>query len=287
VDTLHLTLAVALLRFEFLAREPIHFPEGKASNILRGAFGTVFRRLACEPRASRSYSRFFELSGSAHHPRPFVLRAAHLNGRTLSPGESFHFDVNLFDLPASEYVILAFTELAKEGLGPGRRKVQFVSVESSRLTLDLRPNDEAVSRVTVRFLTPTELKHEQKVAPRPEFSTLAARIRDRISALSELYGSGSLEMDSRGFNERASRVRMTRCDITDVQVRRKSSRTGQEHSIGGFIGEAEYEGELSEFVPNLKAAKWTGVGRQTVWGKGELDLVVMHEARLCTPPLYD
>ena len=32
------------LRFSFLAREPIHFPAGKSSNILRGAFGVIFRR---------------------------------------------------------------------------------------------------------------------------------------------------------------------------------------------------------------------------------------------------
>jgi CRISPR/Cas system endoribonuclease Cas6 (RAMP superfamily) len=55
-------------------------------------------------------------------------------------------------------------------------------------------------------------------------------------------------------------------------VERRSSRTGQTHSIGGFVGEAEYEGDLAEFVPYLKAAKWVGVGRQTVWGKGEIDV---------------
>jgi hypothetical protein len=31
-----------------------------------------------------------------------------------------------------------------------------------------------------------------------------------------------------------------------------------------------YEGELSEFVPLLRAACRTGVGRQTVWGHGEI-----------------
>jgi hypothetical protein len=55
-----------------------------------------------------------------------------------------------------------------------------------------------------------------------------------------------------------------------VDVQRRSSKTGQVHSIGGFVGEAEYEGDLAEFVPFLKAAQWTGVGRQTVWGKGEI-----------------
>jgi len=34
----------------------------------------------------------------------------------------------------------------------------------------------------------------------------------------------------------------------------------------------EYEGDLTEFVPYLRAARWTGVGRQTAWGKGAIEI---------------
>ena len=56
------------------------------------------------------------------------------------------------------------------------------------------------------------------------------------------------------------------------------TQTGQVHPIGGFVGEAEYEGELGEFVPYLKAGKWVGVGRQTVWGKGEISVQALPDA---------
>jgi hypothetical protein len=65
-------------------------------------------------------------------------------------------------------------------------------------------------------------------------------------------------------------VRTLGCDIQSVRVTRRSSRTGQRHPIGGFTGSAEYEGDLGEFLPYLEAARWTGVGRQTVWGNGEI-----------------
>ena len=42
------------------------------------------------------------------------------------------------------------------------------------------------------------------------------------------------------------------------------------HPIGGFTGTAEYVGDLAEFLPWLRAARWVGVGRQTVWGKGDV-----------------
>ena len=60
------------LRFPFVAQESIHFSRGNSANILRGAFGTVFRRIACVPhctdprkcelRASCPYARMFEPS---------------------------------------------------------------------------------------------------------------------------------------------------------------------------------------------------------------------------------
>jgi hypothetical protein len=90
----------------------------------------------------------------------------------------------------------------------------------------------------VDFLSPTELKHEHRVASRPEFPILFGRIRDRISTLRRLYGEGPLDID---FQEiaGAAAVRMTRCEGRRVEGRPRSSRTGQSHSIGGFVGVAE------------------------------------------------
>ena len=34
------------------------------------------------------------------------------------------------------------------------------------------------------------------------------------------------------------------------------------------MGSVEYEGDLTPFLPFLRAGEWAGVGRQTVWGKG-------------------
>jgi len=60
-------------------------------------------------------------------------------------------------------------------------------------------------------------------------------------------------------------------DLRWIAARRRSSRTGQTHPLGGFVGEVRYAGEVSEFLPILRAAYWTGIGRQTVWGKGVVE----------------
>lgn len=107
----------------------------------------------------------------------------------------------------------------------------------------------------------------------PLFGILMARIRDRISTLRALYGAGPLEMDFREFGERAAAVRLSSRDVRHVDAERQSRRTGQRHPLGGFVGTAAYEGDLAEFVPYLEAAAHTGVGRQTVWGKGEIAIL--------------
>jgi hypothetical protein len=296
------TFAVHALRFHFLARESIHFPPGKSGNIVRGAFGSIFRKLVCVPECAGAkscplagecaYARIFEPasaggpSGLADPPRPFVFRAHQLDGHTIPPGGRFFFDVHLF-YPQDTwlaYFVLAFDELAASGLGPGRGRAQLTTVlvldgdrrEVEGLAactpIEIPLDPEPASHVLVRFLTPTELKVEGMLAQRPDFPALFSRARDRISTLRGLYGPGSLDIDFRAMADRAGRICMTRCDVVHESYERRSSRTGQTHPLGGFTGEAEYEGELGEFIPFLRAAQWTGVGRQTVWGKGAIEV---------------
>ncbi len=304
------------LRFEFIARDSILFPPGKAANILRGAFGEIFRRLACVPhcrdartceiRESCPYATVFEPlggdnspSGLADSPRPFVFRARHLDGHIVQPGQPFYFDLNVFTRKQEvlAYFVLTFSALAREGLGPKRGKAdlqlvrslavgasperivfdkatQLIAGELDPAALDLSAiPDPAPTAIRIDFLSPTELKHDQKIVERPEFSILFGRIRDRISTLRRLYGTGPLEIDFQETNRRAAAVRMTRCDLHREDAERRSSRTGQSHPIGGFVGSTEYEGDLAEFLPYLNAARWVGVGRQAVWGKGEISAV--------------
>jgi hypothetical protein len=284
-------------RFRFIAQESIYFPEGKSGNILRGAFGTILRKSGSESEYARIFAPVVQGSGPsglADSPRPFVLRAMHLDGRTVRVGQPFDFDLHVFDTWDSllPLFVNAFGSIVTEGLGPRRGRANLESVwQLSRcgepayrvfdgtklfphdpLVLDLTGQETDVHNLRVRFQSPTELKSGSDLVTRPEFHILFARARDRVSTLRTLYGEGPLDLDFRAMGTRASTVQMIRCEIRHVDIVRRSSRTGQVHPISGFIGDAEYEGELTEFVPILSAAQWTGVGRQTVWGKGAIEI---------------
>lgn len=300
-------------RFEFRATTPLYFPAGKAGNIVRGALGLLLRRTACDPQCREAevcrnrehcpYVQCFEprrsngTSGLADPPRPFVIRALQLDGCRIQPGQLFHWDLHVFEQSRSlvPHFAAAFAALRDEGLGPGRGRAELVyirpihadrqtgapllsdgilhSCEAEPVRLPLTPATRTVTRVRLGFLSPTEWKGNGGLAAEPDFPTLFARLRDRLSTLRHCYGPGPLPIDFAAMAARAAEVRLTASRLRLEKVERLSTRTGQIHPLQGFVGEVEYEGPLTEFLPYLSAGFWTGVGRQTSWGKGVVDVL--------------
>lgn len=263
-----MTFDLTACRFQLAARRAIHFPPEMAGNVLRGALGSALR----ETGAEEVYARVFRPSangsgpsGLSDRPRPFVLRCAELNARAVQPGEPFCFGLHLFHTSDSvlDHLTRAFAHWA-----------DVISVRQESITIDLEPSSESVSRIRVVFHTPTELKAKSQLA-NSDFRILLARARDRVSTLRSLYGEGPLPIDFRALAARAGVVRTVSRELRPVAVERRSSRTGQRHSIGGMVGFAEYEGDLAEFLPYLQAASWTGVGRHCTWGNGHITTNVL------------
>lgn len=248
---------VRILNFQFRARQLLVFPKGKAANTLRGALGMLLT-----PTESAWIAR---PSGLATPPGPYVFRASHLDSATIYESTTFQFRIHLFYLAADTTITDAFARLDR--LGADRRQVELISVERRDVTLELLGH-VPTSRLTVTFLTPTELKGGTV----PTFPLLAARIRDRLSTLRSLYGEGPLRIDFREQRNLAEQTRLVKDETHPVEVLRRSSRTGQRHSLGGFIGKAEYAGDVGDFVLQFTAASYIGVGRHTLFGNGEISI---------------
>jgi hypothetical protein len=308
-------------RFTFEALDPVFFPPGAAGNAFRGAFGHIFRRIACRPecadvktceiRSQCAYANLFEPaypdgpSGLREAPRPFVIRAAALDGRSFHSADLFSLDLHIFDLqhPAVAWFVAAFQELIREGIGVERGRIRLIQVSSLNterraaaciyrageyvtnhppdcIALPLDPWDHPRDRpVTLRFATPTELKGGGAILREAPFGVVLGRARDRIATLHQLYGDGPLDLDFRGMTERAAQIKTVSSSLHWESHQRRSSRTHQTHPLGGFVGEVSYAGDLAEFLPFLHAAYWTGIGRQTVWGKGAVELSAAATAR--------
>lgn len=205
------------------------------------------------------------------------------------------------------YFVLSFRELAGQGLGLNRARCTLERVEQTGVTsngaggvceakliynaedqvfratesvnsddwirarlreLNASSGGESTQRITIRFLTPTFLRADGEVVRRPEFHHVFKRLRDRINALSTFFGDGPLDLDFRGLGARAEKVRTVSARTDWVERYRTSSKTRQRHELSGFVGDATYEGELSEFLPWLVLGELIHVGKHTAWGNG-------------------
>jgi hypothetical protein len=201
-------------------------------------------------------------SGLRDAPRPFVFRTHALDAVPVSHGERFEALVHVFSGDAAAAIQRAMGELD--------RPVLLRGVEREEKRISLAVPDAAPPRVRVYFDTATELKGWESGRGFPPFEVLFGRIRDRVSALHMLYWGGELAMDWRGMGERALGVKILGGELGRIRAERVSGRTWQRHPLGGFTGWVEYGGDLREFLPWLHAGELTGVGRQTVWGKGAI-----------------
>ena len=212
------------------------------------------------------------------------------------------------------YFVLSFRELANEGLGLNRAKcildrVEQVGVSSthsepalsegkliysaddqifranastsaevfvnSRLREFHASNGkQSTQNITIRFLTPTFLRADREVIRKPEFHHVFKRLRDRINALCTFFGDGPLTLDFRSLGHRAERVRTVSARTVWVERFRTSSKTRQRHELSGFVGEATYEGDFSEFLPWLAPGELVHVGKHTAWGNGQVTVRV-------------
>ncbi len=246
-----MTFSVSLTRFIFDSQKTLNVPPGEVTNFFRGSFGAALRKI--DPAL---YPRWFDPvwpsgpSGYKNAPRPFVLR-------WFAP--QLHFITFLHPLPPQ--IEVAFPQDAVIEREP-----------LLQLPVFQQPAENKSAPLRLNFLTPVELKKEGQVVTQPDFPVLIERLAERIWALGCLYQHWPAATDLTPLAHSAREVQLTNFEWHPTHQQRRSARSGQLHGLGGFIGWAEYTGPVSQFLPLLSIGAWTGVGRQTVWGKGAFQI---------------
>jgi hypothetical protein len=137
-------------RFHLEPKAPLRMPVYNKGNVIRGGFGSTFRRIVChancrEPESCElrnvcPYTAVFQpfvpedsekISRNRDIPRPFVIKPPLETKETYLPGERLSFDLVLAGkikdyLP---YFIVTFKELSQAGLGRNRSPVELAGVE--------------------------------------------------------------------------------------------------------------------------------------------------------------
>ena len=137
-------------RFSLQPNAPLSMPAYNKGNVIRGGFGSAFRRIVChancrdaetcELRSVCPYTAVFQpfvpensekISRNRDIPRPFVIKPPLETKETYHPGERLSFDVVLVGrikdfLP---YFIVTFKELSQAGLGRSRSPLELVGAD--------------------------------------------------------------------------------------------------------------------------------------------------------------
>jgi hypothetical protein len=237
-------------------------------------------------------------------PHPFVLEPPPPGAVTIAAGDPLPVGVVLFGraLQYLPYVIFAFERLGQIGLGRGRVQCKIQSVDTSvdgasyllyspeervlrggdlfdtsiRLCLGFsEPEKNAKEeRITLEFLTPVRLVHEERLVSRLEFHMVVRALLRRIAHVSYFHcGGDPSTVAFRHWIEQARAVRTVEHKLSWFDWERYSSRQQTTMTLGGLMGCVSFDGKIGPFLPLLRAGEVTHVGKGTSFGLGQYRIV--------------
>jgi len=304
-----LKLPFRTFRFELKTEQPFYLP-AYAGSMMRGGFGRSFRRISCafgrKPceecmlRSRCFYHRIFETTTDKpgrpfQTTHPYIIRPIQkLGGK--EEAEVLSLEVTLMDdaLDALPHFVYAFIEFGRFGMGKERAQFELdrvvskgdilyqngdsnIELPAEPMILDsfMEPVPDSVQQVQLRFLTPVRAKIRQRYRSKLSFQDIVRLSTRRVRVLSR-----ALERED-PFTEKTNKLMEQALDVRTVSSncrwfdwRRYSSRQQQAMHLGGVVGEMSFAGDLTPYVPLLKAGEILHIGKNTSFGLGKVEVEI-------------
>lgn len=273
--------------------------------MLRGVVGRALRKAACanggtgcssdcERPKECSYARLFDplvpeplphrfLKGQCRAPQPMIPILPAPGSVELHQGAIFEFGLRILGPLQTGELELLFAML--EGLSEfdlanddGRIAFEGAALRGRRETpIEMGREDSRVEQVEVVFETPVWIEHRGKLLERMEFPLLFRSMYRRLCILSALYGvlEESDEEQFARYDEMATRISVVEHDLKPLRWSRYSGARAREHPLQGCVGRVVFAGaELGSFMPMLRLAEKTHLGKATSFGLGRMRVIV-------------
>ena len=263
-----------------------------------------------EPKVEKTTADLIRIGREA--PQPFVLEPPLTEERRFEKGEQLTVGLALIGkaIDMLPYFIHAFIVLG-ERVGLGKAKGKFVvrqvnDAEGKKVydgqTQSLKDSyriftyadftDAAGSpsgdpslrgRISLNFITPTRImtsygsgsRHLVRLREAKDFGTLVETLYHRVFALTNLYCADEvLDYTKHRIPLNSSTIMLEKAEIRWQDWERYSNRQQTRMKLGGFVGRATFEGELSEYLPLLRIGEYLHVGKNTSFGLGKFEVNV-------------
>ncbi|NMB86022.1 MAG: hypothetical protein A4E44_00711 [Methanosaeta sp. PtaB.Bin018] len=237
-------------------------------------------------------------------PRPFAFEPPQ-SGR-YDPGDEAVFCFTLFGrgIQYLPYFLLALRDLGESGLGHGYREGQgkFILESVDSLGYGARANifsgdtvfnrsillsyrdilkasKEHVGRLTIKFITPAQIKENDRFTAAPSFRGFMSKLLSRANVLAEFYGSGALYSSEEALRILGAcrPIAITSVATKEIWEKRYFHKQKQERRplAPFFTGKITYSGEFSQdMMALLELGSMIHVGKMVTFGNGIYEVEV-------------
>ena len=217
----------------------------------------------------------FTLIGNAAILYPYVIRAfQEMERRTLGhplpelQGKRGSFQVREIQEihPFTEQRVSLFQRDT-----PRPEKLQFAITAEDVTT---RAHQLSPDALTIHFLSPTRLIHEERVLHQPRLDILVLRMAQRLEQVQQEYSKVDAEKTLFGrewylsIKAQAEKTQIERNETHWEDIHSYSARQRQMMPIGGFVGRASYTGSFTALHEVLIWGELLRVGKNIVKGAG-------------------
>ena len=286
---------------------------GAFGQALRQVACAMPRRQTCSPCLLRKqcvYTRLFEpyidgeppqfLRGLDTAPRGYIFDAAAETQEGYNANDPLTFDLVLFGNITNlyPYALYAVQRMAETGLGYGRHPFQLQHTDwltdagdapqnwqllfdskTNLLKTEVKPllppeGPDMDTHVTLKFLTPTRLKIDNKLSINFNFRQLAFKMIRRVLEIAHFYAPDqTIDWEFNPLLQLAGKVEITNRSLIWQDQHRHSNRQQTDMEMGGFVGDLVLQGNLQPFTQLLYTSEILHVGKGTVFGLGKIKLM--------------
>jgi hypothetical protein len=130
-------------------------------------------------------------------------------------------------------------------------------------------DDISITRLRLSFLTPTLIKHNGAFLQKLSFFPFIQSLIGRISMLALFHCDSSLDLDFSSFLDQAKTISVENDSLNWQTWLRYSGKQKRRMNWGGLVGELDFVGEISQFLPYIRLGEYIHVGKSATFGLGQ------------------